>query len=384
MIDFEIGLILAFFSLVGIYILRERKSVEFKYGIVIKRWKNVKNIDVFIKRNEKILRIIGVVGIVVGIIASLYGFYILFSLTLKREAAVGILLPTVKGVSLPKPFIGIDFLYWLPSIFILLFFHEGMHAIFARLAKIRIKDYGIILFFVLPLGAFVNIDERKIKKLNLERKLAIYSSGSFGNLIVSLIMICLVILSSHILNLFIEPIGLNYQIIENTSAQKYGLEGMITKIDEKEIKTISQLIEALSEKKPGDEITIETNVSTFEIVLQSSPENKSKPFIGIKNIQSVFINKLNGKVVSQKIIRLLGSFFNLTSWIFVINLSVGIANLLPLKPFDGGYIYEEILKKILGEKIGKQVAELLAILTILLIILNLNFGIQNFLRTIYG
>ena len=80
MIDFEIVLILAFFSLVGIYVLRERKRVEFKYGIVIKRWKNVKNVDAFIKRNKKILRIIGIIGIIVAMATSFYGFYILLQL----------------------------------------------------------------------------------------------------------------------------------------------------------------------------------------------------------------------------------------------------------------------------------------------------------------
>ena len=384
MIDFEIGLILAFFSLVGIYILRERKSVEFKYGIVIKRWKNIAKIDKFVKKNKKILRIIGIAGIIVAFIASFYGLYILFFLTLKKVPILGILVPTAGGVSLPKPFIGVDFLYWLPSIFILLFFHEGMHAIFARIAKIKIKDYGIILLLILPIGAFVNIDEEKVNKLKLEKKLAIYSAGSFGNIIISLITIGLLILSSHILDLFIEPIGLKYEVIENTSAQKYGLEGMITKIDGRDVKTNLQLAKVLSDKKPGDKIIIETNVSTFEIILQPHPENESKPFIGLKDIQSVFAYKNTREIVPPEILNPISTFLTLIHWISLINLSVGVANLLPLKPFDGGYIYEEILKKILGERLGESVTQILAILTLSLILINLNFGIQNFLRTIYG
>ena len=145
-----------------------------------------------------------------------------------------------------------------------------------------------------------------------------------------------------------------------------------------------QLAEVLSDKKPGDKIIIETNVSTFEIILQSHPENESKPFIGLKNVQTVFAYKNTKEVVPPQTLKPISTFFTLLHWISLINFGVGIANLLPLKPFDGGYIYEEILKKFLGVKIGKQVAELLAILTLLLIILNLNFGIQNFLRTIYG
>ena len=372
MITFEIALMLIFFSFVGAYILKERREIEFKHGIVVRRWRSkIKNIDEFVRKNKKFLKIVGIIGIFVSVCFSIYGFYSLILSILEKKAAVGLLVPTVHGIALPRPLIGIEFWYWLPSIFILLIVHESMHAIFARYADIKIKDYGIILFFLLPIGAFVNIDDKEVKKLKLGKKLAIYSAGSFGNLLIAAIVIGLIFISGRIFDFLIEPIGIEYEIIENTSAEHSGLRGMIIEIDGKRIKTISDLSEILAKKKPGDKIKIKTNISTFDLILQPSPKNKSLPFIGIENVRSVFVNKMNGKIISQKIINFLVSYSDLLFWIFTLNFGVGIANLLPIKIFDGGHIYEEILKKLLGKNLGKSITNLLTTFTLLLILTNI-------------
>ena len=341
MITFEIALMLIFFSFVGAYILKERREIEFKHGIVVRRWRSkIKNIDEFVRKNKKFLKIVGIIGIFVSVCFSIYGFYSLILSILEKKAAVGLLVPTVHGIALPRPLIGIEFWYWLPSIFILLIVHESMHAIFARYADIKIKDYGIILFFLLPIGAFVNIDDKEVKKLKLGKKLAIYSAGSFGNLLIAAIVIGLIFISGRIFDFLIEPIGIEYEIIENTSAERSGLRGMIIEIDGKRIKTISDLSEILAKKKPGDKIKIKTNISTFDLILQPSPKNKSLPFIGIENVRSVFVNKMNGKIISQKIINFLVSYSDLLFWIFTLNFGVGIANLLPIK-----FLMEDIFMK---------------------------------------
>ena len=178
--------ILFFFTLIGILLIKDRKKVEFKYGIVIRRWEKGKYvIDKFVKKYKKHIEKIGNISIIVSIIVSIIGVSFLFYLTFKLKPAFGIVLPSVGGFKYPEPIISIPFWYWIGSIFIIVASHETMHAIFARLEKIRIKSYGILLFLVFPIGAFVDPDMKMIKKLRTVKKLRIFSAGSFGNFILA-------------------------------------------------------------------------------------------------------------------------------------------------------------------------------------------------------
>jgi membrane-associated protease RseP (regulator of RpoE activity) len=381
MITLEIFSMLLFFSLVGIYILREREGVKFKYGIITKRWKKqIRKIDKFVSKHAKFTRIFGLIGIITGIVVSFYGIYLLFHFSIKREPAIGVILPTVSGLELPKPIIGVQFWYWLPSIFILSLVHETSHAILGRLSKVRIKNYGVILFFLLPVGAFVELEKRDLRRLSSLKKLMVYCGGSFANLLVVVLVMGLVIFSNRILEAIVEPIGLEYEVITNTSAEKAGLNGVIVEIDGETIRTVSDLERVLSTKKPGEMIEIKTNISTFEIILGRHPKNESLGYIGIKKIRSVLRNKMTGDIVPKKIMGFIGTWFNLLYWTFIINLGVGIFNLLPLKPFDGGYVYEEILVKSFGERNGKSIANFLTFLIVSLILFNLILASRSWLR----
>jgi membrane-associated protease RseP (regulator of RpoE activity) len=54
-------------------------------------------------------------------------------------------------------------------------------------------------------------------------------------------------------------------------------------------------------------------------------------------------------------------------------LGVGAANLLPIKPLDGGYLFEEIFRKFFGER-GKEIANVLSAIILFLLLFNI-FGI---------
>jgi len=56
-----------------------------------------------------------------------------------------------------------------------------------------------------------------------------------------------------------------------------------------------------------------------------------------------------------------------------LNVGVGVANMLPIKPLDGGLLFEEIFKKIFKTH-GELAMKILTFVTIVLILFNL-FGI---------
>src|SRR5438445_5068790 len=112
----------------------------------------------------------------------------------KGIPAIAPVLPSAGGVTVPGT-VSIPFWYWLFAIFPLIFVHESMHAIFARLEKIKIMSYRILLLLVLPIGAFVDPDMESTKKLPSVKKLRIFSAGSLGNYLLVLLVILILFLT---------------------------------------------------------------------------------------------------------------------------------------------------------------------------------------------
>src|SRR5437867_6183395 len=134
MVDLEIVSALTFFAVVALLVFRDRKNIEFQFGLVIKRWTRGKElIDKFVARAKRFLPIIGNIGIIIGIISGIGMLGFLVSCIYLRLPCVAPVLPSAGGVSVPGPVVSIPFWYWLFAIFPLIFVHESMHAIFSSL-----------------------------------------------------------------------------------------------------------------------------------------------------------------------------------------------------------------------------------------------------------
>ena len=150
------------------------------------------------------------------------------------------------------------------------------------------------------------------------------------------------------------------------------LSGAIKKISDREIQNLSELNDALSRFKPGDEIKIETTVKNYTIKLASHPQNSSKAFLGIgfyespkstfsKLINIAFFKKDSFIYYEPKFVPgLIVFIYNLLLWVVLINFSVALMNMLPVVIFDGGkFFYITVLsltkskeKAVLGLRIA--------------------------------
>ncbi|MBM3708780.1 MAG: hypothetical protein FJW69_10685, partial [Actinobacteria bacterium] len=188
----ELLTMIVFFSIIGFFLWRDRKNFEFHTVIFIRRWKRgLEFIDIIIKKHSKLIKFSGYVAIVVGILAGLIGLGILTYSAYKGVPGARLILPTAGGYEYPGPVIPVPFWYWLIAIFIILFVHETMHAIYARAAKVPLKNYGIMLLVLLPIGAFVEPDMKRVQRLKLSKKLSFIAAGSFGNFITGLLFLLL-------------------------------------------------------------------------------------------------------------------------------------------------------------------------------------------------
>lgn len=375
MLDLEIVSTIIFFALIGVLLVRDRKNIQFSYGIIIKKWKKGKEIiDNLVKKHKRFLAVVGNIAIAIGIGASFLGIYFLVSYTIKLQQAFAFVLPTVAGYTYPGPVISIPFWYWIVGVFVVIASHETMHAIFSRLEKVPIKSYGILLFLLFPIGAFVDVDMKKVKKLKLIKKLRIFAAGSFGNFLVGLIIFLIFIASVNVSNHLIESVGIKFETLPNTPAREIGLSGIIYQINNQTIRDRSDLADLLNRTKVGDNLTILTTTGIFNLKTIEHPEIKGRAFIGITKINEVYKYRVFFEgYVPENLVNCLLIWHRLLFWLFLISIGIGMVNLLPMKPFDGGLIFEELFLKFFGKK-GKIAIMVCSVIILSLILVNL-FGI---------
>jgi len=97
------------------------------------------------------------------------------SVILERDPGAHLLLP---GVNLP-------FFEGIIALVVVMIMHEGAHAVLARIGKIPVQSSGIVLFGVIPVGAFVEPDESRLRKADDMRQTRVLVAGCTSNLITS-------------------------------------------------------------------------------------------------------------------------------------------------------------------------------------------------------
>ena len=376
MVNFEIASLIVFIAIIGGLLLKDRKNITFNYGIIVRRWtKGLEFIDKLVKKYPTFITRLGNAGVGIGLLAGIAGTVILIILTVNLKQTFGLVLPTAGGYQIPGPVFSVPFWYWFLAIFIIAVSHETMHAVFIRLERVPVKNYGILMLLLLPIGAFVDPDNNRIKRLSILKKLRIFAAGSFANFVVAIIAIGIFISSAFAFGATTNTSGVIIDsVAENSPAAKVSLEGTIQKINDAQIKNSLDFVKALNNTKAGDEIAITTDRGDYKLTLEEHPKIENRSYVGvsIRNLYEYNILGLNGVVplAFLKIFFAVMSFFN---WLFLISSGVGIVNLLPVKPLDGGLFFGEIFRKLFKER-GNLIINVTSILLIGLLLFNL-FGI---------
>ncbi|MDP7323658.1 MAG: site-2 protease family protein [Candidatus Woesearchaeota archaeon] len=351
------------FSII-LYLERKRITVQkiffpFLYFIMIKTKLGLNLMDRWAKKYSRLLDILAALAIIIGYLGMLLiTFFLvknLFDILTKPEA--------VAGVALVLPFkapgaVYVPFFYWILSIFFLAVIHEFSHGVLARRYNVKVKSSGFaalaILLPILP-AAFVEPDEQQVAKLPKKQQIAIFAAGPFSNIVVALVIIALFIwvLPSLTNNIMLED---NIKIVSVVEPQSPALEAgleqgkLITEINGQEILNVNDFITGLADKKPQDIITLTTNESSYDITLSPHPNNASNAFLGVSIIQNTkknpdFIAKY-GSFTTEAIIWFLGLLY----WLYVLNLGIGLFNLVPMGPIDGGRMLHTALTQFMSEK----------------------------------
>jgi len=208
-------------------------------------------------------------------------------------------------------------------------------------------------------AAFVEPDEKKIVKRPHKVQLSVFAAGPASNIILALLLLPLLILlapfsENVIVGDGVEIVGYidgDYPIEQNNVQ----LGEVIKKVDEMDILYIQNLSTALSEKKPEDTIELKTDKATYSLKLGKNPDNSSKGFMGASLGQAT---KVNPELVSKygKFPLQAYSWFNgLLIFLIILNLGIGMFNLVPAGPLDGGRMIQLVLHRFFGKEKGNKI-----------------------------
>ena len=259
--------------------------------------------------------------------------------------------PVIPGITIPL-FAGII------SLAILLSVHELSHGILASLAKIKIKSVGLVVLGVLPIGAFVEVNEKEVKKRNRFSQNKISIAGVSANFLAMLIFfIPMLLLIPYVFAHVYTTAVFIGSIISNYPAQGVLSPNMqILALNGQKITNITELQSAAAGDKPNLPINITTNTGTYSIMAKQEA-NSSRGIMGITVYQQL---KPVTDTLEKSAIYLLYSICALS---VLLNFMVGVFNLLPFPSLDGWRIYKTSIK-------DKRIVNALAAMIIIALILN--------------
>jgi membrane-associated protease RseP (regulator of RpoE activity) len=362
---FLAGFWLVIFALNRRYNLKKR-NIEVGPGILMWRTKRGLNfIDNTAKAHKSGWRTFGTAAVIVG-----FAFMVFMLVNLILNAAFIITRPAVAspGVRLVIPGLTIPLLEGLIAILSVLLVHEFAHGFVLRAQGLPTKSVGAMVFVAIP-GAFVEPDEKRLKKAPVMQRLRVYGAGSFANVLLALV--CLSILLVAVVP---RPGVYVWETAENTPAYGVLQPGMrLLSIDNEPMNEWDDFHNFMDNTHPGDNLTIVTNENTFTITLTSSEENENLGYLGLVLISAIsrsdFINPLfTLAAISYGIMGyplfhpycndsfLPWPIISLLTWIFLLNFAIGLFNMLPAIPLDGGYILSGIVEKRTSAKTARRVA----------------------------
>ena len=171
-----------------VYLLRKKKGATYLFFPLLAMFKT-KKLNNFIKKvankAPKFWKIFWTVGIFISFSFTIYALYFFFTNFInlvvdpRIEQAV---IPLIPGVTIDLPL----FFYLILPILFVMSTHELAHGIAANIDGVDVKSTGFLgagLFYIIGIGAFVEIDERDLnsKKFQKNTRLRIASAGTFIN-----------------------------------------------------------------------------------------------------------------------------------------------------------------------------------------------------------
>ncbi len=342
--------------LLALFYIVFRKRLEWEFPMILVRSKRfTQDLYDFGTRHQWFLRGFFTIGVVLGLLLMAYSFIYLAEGVIRLGEEE---IPRLSIILPGQEFAGIEFpiVYWLIAISVAFIVHEGGHGIASSAEKIQPKNVALAMLLGVIPGAGVELDMEKIQQLSSLGRLRIMSAGTFMNVLFALFLI--------MARIPLVSLGENYVTLEGIMVTevepgspgenmlKTGL--IITGINDLKLSSSEDLQKIKEHIKPDSFVYIETNKGLYVV---KTDEQGKIGFTGVPKME------YSNEPLPQLLLWVLEAL----GWTVLVCLGMGAANMMPLWPFDGGYLVKEVLDKI---KISKALVPVYTI-TLILVLINL-------------
>ena len=367
------GILAFWLVLYALFGRREEREEGLNVDLFVAMWRTKRLlgfIDDVAQRARRFWKVYGDVGIVIGFAGMAYVFYALLRTAIRTVETGG----EHAGVQLVIPGVTIPLWYGLIALAVVMIVHELSHGIVARAEGLPLKSVGLVLLAVIP-GAFVEPDEEELEKAPLRSRLRVYGAGSMANVTTALLALLII---NFAITPVLQPAGILVSgVLEDGPAFGVLHEGdVIVAMDGERITDMEEFVNFMNKTRPGQlvRLTVLRNGEklTLQVKLGAHPDNPEKGYIGIYPAQHV-VSKVGHENI---ILPLFFAFY----WIYVLNLGIGLMNLFPLIPLDGGRMLDDVVKAYLPENIAKPVRYFTIGVGLFLLALNLWPALANLIR----
>ncbi len=324
-------------------------GMEFRWGVLYKYTDRVPGLERLLRgRVGTLLRAMVRLSPAIGVLGIGLATYLLVRGVAVSGPGGGEFVPLLPGVTIPL-------VSGAVSLALILVVHELGHAVALRLAGIRIRRVGFFLVLIFP-GAFVEPDQREFERAGLRRRIEVLSAGPAFNVLTYLA--CLGAVSG--LSLVPKVMG-DGVIVHGRLFKDVPLEPgeRILSVDGHRVHSVQDLRRVVSGHRPGDRVIVRTDRGVKRVTLRGW---HGRTVMGV-----YVIPDFGGYWPSELALRLM-AFLELLG---LLSLGVGVANLLPIKPLDGGRILEEVLREVLDRKAASRIVTTVSLTALALLILNI-------------
>jgi len=128
-------------------------------------------------------------GLTLFIISAIifYGGVVLSGMINEYVFGIETLSNIAPGGTFLLPGINLPLFEGIIALIIIMAVHEGSHAALTRMARVRLLSSGIVLFGIIPVGAFIEPDEEQLSKVHGIKQSRVLIAGPTANLLAAIL-----------------------------------------------------------------------------------------------------------------------------------------------------------------------------------------------------
>jgi len=353
-----------------VYLNRKRMQIYFKIVAVYRTNWGIGLMGRISSRYREPVKLLGYIGIGVGFI-GMFGIILILLVSVYNLFAVPdappAITPILPGVHVPgvPESLFVPLIQGVIAILVIAVIHEFSHGVVARAHDVKIKATGPVIFGPF-FAAFVEPDEKQMKKKDDVVNYSIIAAGPFSNI---LTFIFLFFLLSFVLtpgfNTIFPSQGIVFSNVDpDTPADLAGIpvNEPITALNGEPLTSASDFTTVFTTVRPGENISLTSAQQTYTMITGTHPNDRTRAYMGVQ---------LRNYVPASESAVYRSSFWvlKLLSLIAILSLGIGLANLLPIGPIDGGKMFHIATTRIQGEKHGTKTLWRLSLALLIIILL---------------